>query len=233
MQIRFHGHACFEVKGNNGTIIIDPFLTGNPAAVVKPDELTQLDAILVTHGHGDHLGDAIQLSKRTGAPIIGTFELTWHCERLGASIHAMHIGGKYQFPFGTVKLTQAWHGSGFEAREEKPSMLYSGPACGFLLNMDGKWLYHAGDTGLFGDMELIGRRHPLAVAMLPIGDNYVMGPEDAVFAAQLMRPKLLLPMHYNTFPVIQQDVNEFINALHRKAPETKGIPMQPGEYLDI
>ncbi|MHB1653710.1 MAG: metal-dependent hydrolase [Desulfitobacteriaceae bacterium] len=233
MRIRFHGHACFEIQGKAGTVIIDPFLSDNPSAVVKPEDFLKLDAILVSHGHGDHLGDAIQLSRRTGAPIIGTYELTWHCEHLGATIHAMHIGGKHQFPFGVVKLTQAWHGSGFAAKEAGETMLYAGPACGFLLNMDGQWIYHAGDTGLFGDMELIGRRHPLTVAMLPIGDNYGMGPEDAVYAAQLLKPKILLPMHYDTFPLIKQDVNEFINSVHRKALETKGYPLKPGEYLDI
>lgn len=233
MRIIFHGHSCFEIQGQEGTVIIDPFLKGNPTADVLPEELTQLDAILVSHGHGDHLGDAIQLSRRTGAPIIGAYELTWHCERLGASVHAMHIGGRHRFSFGLVKLAPAWHGSGFEAEEESESLSYAGAACGFLLQMEEQWLYHAGDTGLFGDMKLIGRRQPLAVAMLPIGDNYTMGPEDAILAAQFLRPQVLIPMHYNTFPLIEQDVNEFIDSLHRKAPETKGIPLKPGEHFDL
>lgn len=233
LRVYFHGHSCFEIVGEKGKVLIDPFLKENPLADVLPEDFTQLDAILVSHGHGDHLGDGIEISKRTGAPIIGTYELTWHCQRLGAKVHAMHIGGKHEFSFGTVKLTQAWHGSGFETPEEPDQMLYAGSPCGILLQMDGKWLYHAGDTGLFGDMQLIGRRHPLALAMLPIGDNYVMGPEDAVYAARLLRPKMLIPMHYNTFGLIEQDVDEFVSALRRKTPETKGYPLRPGEYLDI
>jgi len=233
MRVRFLGHACFEISGDSGTIIIDPFLRNNPLAAAHPDDFGQLQAILVSHGHGDHLGDAIEISRRSGAPIVATYELARHCERLGANVHAMHIGGKHAFPFGLVKLTLALHGSSFETPEEEEQGLYAGPACGFLVQMEGKWLYHAGDTGLFGDMELIGRRHQLALAMLPIGDNYVMGIDDAVYAAQLLRAPRVVPMHYNTFPAIEQNVDDFLNALHRRAPESRGYALQPGEYLDI
>lgn len=229
MRIRYHGHSCFEIQGENGTILIDPFLRGNPQAKVAPEEFTNLDGILVTHGHGDHLGDAVSLSKQTGATIIATYELAWHCERRGAKTHAMHIGGKHKFPFGTVKMVQALHGSCFEGGDEE-GMLYAGPACGFLLYVEGKWLYHAGDTGLFGDMELIGQNE-IEVAMLPIGDNYVMGPDDAVYAAQLLKPKYVIPMHYNTFPLIEQDPEEFLDLLHRKAPGSVGVALKSGEEL--
>jgi len=232
MRIHFHGHACFEIEGEAGRIIIDPFLTGNPSTTAKLEDFTQLNAILVTHGHSDHLGDAIELSKRTGAPIITVFELAAYCRSQGAETHAMHIGGKHLFPFGWVKLTLALHGSGIE-NPEGGSMIYVGPPCGFLLQIDEKWLYHAGDTGLFGDMELIGLRYPIEVAMLPIGDNFGMGIEEAVHASQLLLPKVVIPMHYNTFPHIAQDVSEFLQLLQRRAPESQGKALKPGETLEV
>jgi L-ascorbate metabolism protein UlaG (beta-lactamase superfamily) len=233
MEIIFHGHACFEVIGKEGRILIDPFLTGNPAADVGVEDFQELDGILVSHGHSDHIGDAIELSRRTGAPIICVHELARLCSRYNVPTHAMHIGGKYKFNFGTVRLTQALHGSMFEPQEEKDSYLYGGLACGFLVEMEGKWLYHAGDTGLFGDMELLGRLYPLEVAILPIGDNYTMGVHEAVYAATLLKPKHLVPMHYNTFPIIQQDPKEFVELVQQKLPTTKGKILNPGQSLMI
>ncbi|MGI6449378.1 MAG: metal-dependent hydrolase [Desulfitobacteriia bacterium] len=231
MKVRYHGHACFELETSTGRIIIDPFLCGNPTADVTPVDFSKLDAILISHGHSDHFGDAIELAQKTGAVIVSNFELASFAEKFGVNVHQMHIGGKYQFPFATIKLTQALHGSGIPKGDG--TFHYGGLACGFLIQAEGKWLYHAGDTGLFGDMELIGRQYNLELAMLPIGDNFVMGPEDAILAAQMLRAKSVIPMHYNTFPVIKQDGQAFINELQRQVPECRGILLQAGQVLEI
>lgn len=227
MKVIFHGHACFEIQSNEGRIIIDPFLRNNPQATSKPEDFKELDGILITHGHSDHLGDALELAKNTGAVIVTNFELGRYLERSGVLVHQMHIGGKHIFPFGNIKLTQALHGSGISVGDG--TFLYGGLACGFLIGIEGKWLYHAGDTGLFGDMQLIGQHYDLELAMLPIGDNFVMGPEDATLATKMLHPKYIIPMHYNTFPVIEQDENIFLELLQRKVPESKGIILQVGE----
>jgi L-ascorbate metabolism protein UlaG (beta-lactamase superfamily) len=231
MEVKFHGHACFEIMSDEGRIIIDPFLRNNPKAVVQPEHFEKLDAILISHGHSDHFGDAIELAKNTGAVIVSNFEVGCFAERFGVTVHQMHIGGKYKFPFGTVKLSPALHGSGIPNGDG--SFLYGGLACGFLIQTEGKWIYHAGDTGLFGDMQLIGRHYDLELAMLPIGDNFVMGPEDAVLAAQMLRSKYIIPMHFNTFPIIEQDEKTFIDLLHRKVPESRGILLSAGQILQL
>lgn len=231
MKIVYHGHSCFEVIGSEGTILVDPYISGNSQVThIKPQDFKNLTAILVSHGHGDHFGDTLEIAKNTGAFVIGVAELAKYCVRMGIKAHRMHIGGKHQFPFGTIKLTQAIHGS---AVDVEGGVVYTGLACGFLIQMDGICLYHAGDTGLFGDMELIGKLNPIDVAMLPIGDNYVMGPEDAAYAARLLNPKQVIPMHYNTFPEIKQDVNKFIELLRQDAPQVECIPLKTGESYII
>ncbi|NLI92617.1 MAG: metal-dependent hydrolase [Peptococcaceae bacterium] len=231
MKLTYHGHSFFEIAGKSGTILIDPFITGNAqASHIKAADFKDVTAILVTHGHGDHFGDTLEISQNTGALVIGVAELAKYCAKMGAASHRMHIGGKYQFPFGTVKLTQAIHGSAFDVNGQS---IYAGLACGFIIQMDGLCLYHAGDTGLFGDMELIGRFNPIDLAMIPIGDNYVMGPEDAAYACKLLKAKQVIPMHYNTFPEIRQDVNEFIQLLKKESPDTNALPLQPGQSMSL
>jgi len=221
LNITWMGHACFLLDDGQHRIIIDPFLRGNPSAVRSPEEV-DVEAILVTHGHADHLGDAIEISRRCNAPVIAPFELAKYCERLGASVHPMHIGGSHAFPFGRVKLTIAHHGSAVVEQNAE----YTGNPCGFLITMGGKTLYHAGDTGIFSDMRLIGELNDIDAALLPIGDNFTMGPKDASIAAGFLKAKIVIPMHYNTWELIAQDAEAFSKTL----PEcSTGIILQPGE----
>ncbi|HLC18129.1 MAG TPA: metal-dependent hydrolase [Thermodesulfobacteriota bacterium] len=223
MKLIYQGHSCFILEEGGKSVIIDPFLKGNPFARIKPEDV-KVDAVLVTHGHGDHLGDAIEISKKNKAPVIGTFELVNYCISKGATGHHMHIGGAHDFPFGRVKLTIAFHGS---TTEEGPV----GNPCGFLVTMGGKTVYHAGDTALFSDMSLIGETCPVDCALLPIGDNFTMGVEDAVRAVGMLKPGIAVPMHYNTFDVIRKDPEDFRKGLKGSAAKVRILA--PGESLEI
>ena len=224
-EIRFLGHSAFEIVTDGTTILIDPFMTGNPMAAVTADSLSP-DFIIVTHGHGDHVGDTLDIAGRTDALVIANFEITEWIRAQGIEkVHAQHIGGSHDHGFGTVKLSIAHHGSML------PDGSYGGNPCGVLLTLREGTIYHAGDTGLFHDMQLIGE-NGIDVAILPIGDNFTMGPEDSLRAIRLIDPKRVIPCHYNTFPVIEQDTDAWATAV---AEQTSADPvvLPPGEQCSL
>lgn len=219
------GHASMAIETNNYHILVDPFINGNPAAAVKEEEL-KADFILVSHGHGDHVGDTVSIAKRTNALVISNFEIATWLGNQGVRTHPQHIGGGYQHPFGYLKLTQALHGSAL------PDGSYGGNPAGFLLTtLDGKKLYFACDTGLFGDMRLIGEEG-IDLAVLPIGDNFTMGPADALRAVKLIQPKHVIPIHYNTWDLIAQNVNDW-KATVEAETAAKVHVLAPGGSLQL
>ncbi len=225
-KIRFLGHAALALETAGYNILIDPFLTGNPKASTTADKV-KADFILISHGHGDHVGDSIDIAKRTGATVICNYEISVWLEQKGLTkVHGQQHGGGFNHPFGRVKLTLAFHGSAL------PDGANGGNPCGFFIYLqDGKKIYHAADTGLFGDMRLIGEEG-IDLAILPIGDNYTMGPDDSIRAIKLIEPKQVLPIHYDTFPIIAQDVNAWAA---RVKSETKATPviLTPGQEMTL
>jgi len=221
VELTYHSHACFSIAVNGTQLLIDPFLTGNELADVQADEV-EADYILVSHGHGDHVGDTVAIAQRTGATTISNFEIqSWLLAQGVQNAHPMHIGGGHDFPFGRVKLTIAHHGSML------PDGSYGGNPAGFLLTLEGKKIYHACDTGLFYDMKLIGE-DGLDVAILPIGDNFTMGPDDALKAVKLLEPRVVIPIHYDTFEVIQQDPYAFAARVEKETP-ARCVVLKPGQ----
>ena len=216
IQITFHGHATFSLNLDGTNVVVDPFLAPNNPAATKSAEEVKADFILQTHGHGDHIADTVALAKRAGALVIANFEIAnWLGAQGVEKVHAQHLGGGFNHPIGYVKMTTALHGSGL------PDGSYGGMPAGFLLETLGKRIYFAGDTALFSDMALIGAGG-LDLAVLPIGDNFTMGPDDALLSLDYLKPKAVIPCHYNTWPPIEQDVEAWAQ---RVAAETAVTPV--------
>lgn len=219
--LRFLGHACFQLTHNDISLLFDPYITDNPYKITSINDV-KCNYILVSHAHFDHLGDTVNIAKHTSATVISTAEVAGLCGEQGCKVHAMHIGGKHKFDFGSVRITPAFHGAGVPG----------GHACGFIVNFFGKTIYFAGDTSLFGDMQLLGRLEKIDYALLPIGDNFTMGPDDAAEAAGMIRPRFIVPMHYNTWPLIAQSPENY-----KKDVETRfNIPvhiLNPGNTLNL
>lgn len=223
MKLRYLGHSAFELTGTDGTkILIDPYLDGNPQATLKSDQV-QADFIVVTHAHGDHLGDTLKIAKRCNSTVICVAELAGYLAGKGLKTQGMQIGGAHEFPFGRVKLTLALHGS------QTPDGHYAGLAAGALILIDGSCIYHTGDTGLFGDMRLIGELQSVDYLLLPIGDNYTMGLQDALKAVEFIRPRVAIPMHFNTWPSVAADAQAFAEGVRELGRECRIL--RPGEWL--
>ena len=219
ITITYYGHACFGICDAETKLLIDPYLSGNPLAPIAASD-AEADYILVTHGHHDHVGDAPGIAERTGAVIVTTVEVAGALFAGGAyDVAAGNIGGTICFPFGSVKLVSAIHGSGVPG----------GLACGFVIDIGGKRIYHMGDTALTRDFELLA--DDVDVLLIPIGSHYTMGPDDALRAVKMIRPKLVVPMHFGTFPQIDQDPEAF-----RAAVEGAGFSarvLAPGGELQL
>ncbi len=225
MKLKYFSHSAFQLTTDSGkSILIDPFFSGNSTSPVKAEDVNA-DYIILTHAHGDHIGDAFDIAARCNSLFICVNELADYCAGKGYNAHNMHIGGAFNFDFGRVKFTIAHHGS------KTPDNQYAGEPAGVIISTDGKNVYHCGDTGLFYDMKLIGEMTPIDYMLLPIGDNFTMGITDAVKAVEFVNPGTAIPMHYNTFPVIEADPDEFKNKL-----ETAGkncVVLEYGQEIDL
>ncbi len=224
LEIRYLGHSGFALNDGTRQILVDPFLSGCPTAAAEPDEFNPV-AILLTHAHNDHVGDTVPIAKRTGAMVISTFELGEYLEKQGVNANYGNHGGTLHFDGGSAKLVPAWHTSSYTT--EDGSVVAPGVPAGLIVKFGGKTTYFSGDTCLFGDMALIGEEG-LDVAVLPIGDHFTMGPDDAVRALKLLKPKVAIPCHYDTFPPLKQDPHKFAE----DAEELAGVKVQvldPGQ----
>lgn len=226
-RLHYIGHSAFELSDGNVSVLIDPYISGNPSTTEKAANFSP-QTILLTHAHNDHVGDAVEISKRTGAPIFATYELATYLGSKGGNGVGANHGGTVAFEGGTAKFVPAWHTSSYFDGE---NFVAPGIPAGLIVRFGGKTIYFAGDTCLFGDMKLIGEEG-LDLAVLPIGDNFTMGPKDAIRAVKFLEPKLVIPCHYNTFPPIVQDADAFKEQVESQT-SAKCAPLKPGESIEL
>src|ERR1700683_4366361 len=220
MEVRFLGHACFTLSDGDTTVLIDPFLTGNPKAAIAADDVAAT-TILLTHGHADHIGDTVDIAKRTGAPVLAIVELANELGEEGVDVRDPNLGGTVTFDWGWAKLVPAWHTS------TTPKGTVNTPA-GLVINFKDTIVYHLGDTCLFSDLQLVGKRDPIDVALMCIGGHYTMDRIDGVDAAGLVAAKTVIPGTYGTFPPIETDANQFQTDVE-SATSSKVVVLEPGE----
>jgi len=218
VEIKWLGHAAFEMKIGNKILLIDPWLEGNPKASKKVEDMKKVDIVCVTHDHGDHLGDAIKICRQSGATFVGIFELGVYAKEQGVKdVVGINVGGTVEVKGVKIVMVQAFHSA------------FRGAPVGFIINSDGKTVYHTGDTSLFGDMRLIGEICHPNVVLIPIGGYYTMGPSDAAKAVELIKPDVVIPMHYQTFPVLASSADEFRKAVKERTPKVRVAVLKPGE----
>ncbi|WP_456398448.1 metal-dependent hydrolase [Mesoaciditoga sp.] len=227
MNVKYLGHSVVLIESKGKRLIIDPFISGNPQSPISVKELPKIDYVVVTHGHGDHVGDTVEIAKRDNATVISNFELCNYLQSKGVQTHPMHIGGAFTFDIGRIKLTPAFHGSSVS---EGDQIIYAGMPAGVLIDSDGKKLYHAGDTGLTVEMQLL-KDEQVDVAFLPIGGNFVMDEKDAIRAVKFILPKKVVPIHYNTWDIIKADVEYFKNEVEKIGVQC--VVMKGGDTLEI
>lgn len=221
VKLTYYGHSTFMLSNGEVSIVFDPFFNGNTWEKAKPEDI-KCQYIFISHGHGDHYGDADLIGKANDALVISSAEVAHKAEEAGLKAHAMHLGGKHDFEFGSIRLTPAFHGAGIPG----------GHAAGVIVTFYGKTLYFAGDTAFFSDMQYLNRFGQLDYALLPIGDNFTMGPEDALLAASLIKADVTIPIHYKTWPVIDEDPDAFVAELKAKHNQ-KGLVVEPGSTITL
>jgi len=221
-RIKWLGHSAFEIQLMNKFVLIDPWLDGNPKAPVRASDIKRADVVCVTHDHSDHLGDALDICKRTGATFVGVHELSVYAEEKGVKdTVGINIGGSIDVKGISISMVRALHSS------------IRGTPVGFVIKGEGKTIYHAGDTGLFGDMRLIGEIHRPDIALIPIGGYYTMGDREAAEAVKLVKPSVVIPMHYQTFPVLASSAKGFTKIVREMLPEVNVVVLEPGEAYQL